>query len=78
MKPYKATASSFIDQGNFLCNSCIFFYQAGVYLDELGEYEPEILEAAKAAWDQKVDYFLPEEESLFIPSLRIKYAVMEW
>lgn len=76
-KPDEATASSFIEQGNFLWNSGIFCFQAGVYLEELGKYEPEILLAAKAAWDQKVDYFLPLDESLVIPSTSIDYAVME-
>ena len=76
-KPDQNTAERFISSSHFLWNSGMFCFKAGVFLEELGLYQPELLAAAKKAWAHKSYDFLPEEESLKIPSLSVDYAVME-
>lgn len=76
-KPNAETAQSFIECGNFLWNSGMFCFKAGVLLDELKKYEPELYNKAFAAWDKNEDGILDEALSLEIPSKSIDYAVME-
>lgn len=76
-KPSKELAEEFIAKGNFLWNSGMFCFSAGVYLAELKKYEPKVFETAKEAFDKAKDGFLPLNESLQIPSISIDYAVME-
>ena len=76
-KPDLATALSFLEQGNFYWNSGMFCFQAGVYLKELQEFEPEVFLASKEAYENlesgKLDFGL----SMRIPSISVDYAVME-
>jgi len=79
-KPDTTTAQSYIDQGNYYWNSGMFCFKAGVFLDELKQYAPEMYQACQKA--------LPENSSLEelnidlkamqnIPEDSIDYAVME-
>lgn len=76
-KPNKATAVDFISRGNFLWNSGMFCFKAGVLLDELKAYEPEVYAKSKIAWEANQSGPLDLELSLAIPSISIDYAVME-
>ncbi|AGA80010.1 mannose-1-phosphate guanylyltransferase [Echinicola vietnamensis] len=76
-KPEQEKADNFFKQGGYLWNSGMFCFQAGVFLAELRRYETEIFDQAYGAYMLKKEIFLPETESLRIPSLSVDYAVME-
>lgn len=77
-KPDLQTAQEFINSGNFLWNSGMFCFQAGSYLEELNAFEPEILNTSLTCWENSFGSgFLPEYETMLIPSKSIDYAVME-
>lgn len=76
-KPDFETAKEFVESGRFLWNSGMFCFQAGVFLEELKQYEPEIYEASKKAWENMKNRVLDLELSLQIPSQSVDYAVME-
>jgi mannose-1-phosphate guanylyltransferase len=76
-KPNKATAIDFISRGNFLWNSGMFCFKAGVLLDELKAFEPEVFAKSKAAWEANQGGRLSLDLSMAIPSISIDYAVME-
>lgn len=76
-KPNKETAEEFIEKGNFLWNSGMFCFKASVMLAELKQFEPEIYEASKVAWQNANNGKLNTEDSVKIPSISIDYAVME-
>jgi mannose-1-phosphate guanylyltransferase len=76
-KPNKATAIDFISRGNFLWNSGMFCFKAGILLDELKAFEPEVYAKAQQAWEANKDGKLDWELSMAIPSISIDYAVME-
>ncbi|WP_221391335.1 mannose-1-phosphate guanylyltransferase [Dyadobacter sp. NIV53] len=76
-KPDADLANIFLESGNFLWNSGMFCFQAGKYLEELKKFEPEIFAASYTAFISKSEDFLPEDETMLIPSVSIDYAVME-
>ncbi|PSL03943.1 mannose-1-phosphate guanylyltransferase [Cecembia rubra] len=76
-KPDQATAQRFLDQGNFYWNSGMFCFQAGVFLDELAKYEPNVYLKSFTAFKQINGNFLREDLSLEIPSISVDYGVME-
>jgi len=76
-KPNQVTARDFIAEGNFLWNSGMFCFKAGVFLEELEMYAPEVFRTAKIAWDKNDNGNLDLALSLEIPSISIDYAVME-
>jgi mannose-1-phosphate guanylyltransferase len=76
-KPNETTAKEFIAKGNFLWNSGMFCFKAGVLLDELKQFQPDVYEKSKAVWESSKDGFLDLGLSLEIPSISIDYAVME-
>jgi len=76
-KPNETTAKEFIARGNFLWNSGMFCFKAGVLLDELKQFQPDVYEKSKAVWEGNKDGFLDLDLSLEIPSISIDYAVME-
>ena len=76
-KPNQITAMNFIDKGNFLWNSGMFCFKAGVFLEELKYYSPEVYEKSKLAWEKNTNGNLDFELSMAIPSISIDYAVME-
>jgi mannose-1-phosphate guanylyltransferase len=71
-KPDRDTAQTFIDTGKYSWNSGMFIFQAGVVLDELSNYAPEILnpllEKGQAAYGElsklSIDYALMEKTNL--------------
>jgi mannose-1-phosphate guanylyltransferase len=76
-KPNLQTAEQFVQQGNFFWNSGMFCFQAGIYLEELEKYEPEVFKASKIAFEAAENGNLDFELSMKIPSISVDYAVME-
>ena len=76
-KPNKATAIDFISRGNFLWNSGMFCFKAGVLLAELKAFEPVVYAKAQQAWESNQKGKLDWDLSMAIPSISIDYAVME-
>ncbi|OYQ32099.1 mannose-1-phosphate guanylyltransferase [Flavobacterium cyanobacteriorum] len=76
-KPDLDRAKQFLTTGRFLWNSGMFCFKAGIFLEELKQFEPEIYEASKKAWENMNDGVLDLELSLKIPSQSVDYAVME-
>jgi mannose-1-phosphate guanylyltransferase / mannose-6-phosphate isomerase len=80
-KPDATTAQRYIDEGGYYWNSGMFLFRASRFLEELGEYRPDILTAAHAA----CAHLDPDREFLRLdrdafaasPSESIDYAVME-
>ncbi|WP_173238265.1 mannose-1-phosphate guanylyltransferase/mannose-6-phosphate isomerase [Legionella antarctica] len=80
-KPRAEKAAQFITQGNYFWNSGMFVCTAGVYLDELQKYEPDIHQLSEQALTQayhhhdflrlNVDYFSQCTDK------SIDYAIME-
>ena len=76
-KPNKSTVIDFIFRCNFLWNSGMFCFKAGVLLAELKAFEPEVYAKAQQAWEANQDGKLDYDLSMAIPSISIDYAVME-
>lgn len=76
-KPNEDTARDFLKKGNFLWNSGIFCFKAGVYLEELMRFEPKLYSAAEVAFEYATGLVMDEEHSKLIPSKSIDYAVLE-
>lgn len=80
-KPDAQTAQRYVDAGNYYWNSGMFCFKAGVFLEELQKYSPEIFETSKIAFDnQKTDlstFRIQHTDMAAIPEESIDYAVME-
>ncbi|WP_166921678.1 mannose-1-phosphate guanylyltransferase [Flavobacterium poyangense] len=76
-KPNETTAKNFIARGKFLWNSGMFCFKAGILLEELKQFQPDVYETAKIVWESSKDGILDLNLSLEIPSISIDYAVME-
>ncbi len=76
-KPNLDTAEKFLKKGNFLWNSGMFCFKAGVFLEELRLYQPDIYHKAEIAYKAKEGIFLDKDLSCEIPSVSVDYAVME-
>jgi len=76
-KPDKETADTFLKTGNFLWNSGMFCFKAGIYLEELKKYSPEVYQKSLQAWEKAENGKLELETSLQIPAISVDYAVME-
>ncbi|EIF50712.1 mannose-1-phosphate guanylyltransferase/mannose-6-phosphate isomerase [Sulfurovum sp. AR] len=79
-KPDAATAQAYLDAGNYYWNSGMFCFKAGVFLEELKQYSPEIYEASLSAYNNaKTDEMIriTYEDMSTIPEDSIDYAVME-
>ncbi len=76
-KPELQVAQEYLRAGNYFWNSGMFCFQAGVYLQELKLYAPEIYKAAKVAYQNSQDGAVAKEDMLKIPKESIDYAVME-
>jgi len=76
-KPNAEKAIAFLKQANYLWNSGLFCFKAGVYLDELQKQEPEVYASSKKAWDANNNGVLDYDLSMQIPSISVDYAVME-
>jgi mannose-1-phosphate guanylyltransferase len=76
-KPNQVSARDFIAKGNFLWNSGMFCFKAGVLLEELKAFHPEVYEKSKLVWENNTNGNLDLALSMNIPSISIDYAVME-
>tara|TARA_R100000935_G_C2840897_1_gene170914 strand:+ start:551 stop:1570 length:1020 start_codon:yes stop_codon:yes gene_type:complete len=76
-KPDKETAIQFLKTGSFLWNSGMFCFKAGIYLEELEKYAPQVYRKSLQAWESAENGKLDVETSLQIPSVSVDYAVME-
>ncbi len=80
-KPDAATASSYVDSGDYLWNSGVFMLKASVWMKELRQYREDIADVVEAAVKKgkdDVDFFRVDPD-LFkqCPSDSIDYSVME-
>jgi len=76
-KPNTETAQEFLERGTFLWNSGMFCFKAGVLLEELKKYQPEVFDKCSETWKTSENQCLDADASLQIPSISIDYAVME-
>ena len=80
-KPDSATARAYLEQGDYLWNSGIFVFRADVFLSELETLAPDVLAAARKAFDgAALDLgFVRLDAQSFAasPSISVDYAVME-
>jgi mannose-1-phosphate guanylyltransferase/mannose-6-phosphate isomerase len=80
-KPDRDTAARLLESAQFSWNSGMFVLGARAYLDELGRFRPDILEATRRAWDKRaadLDFLrLDAEAFAACPGDSIDYAVME-
>ena len=80
-KPDEATARRYLKDGNYYWNSGMFLFKAKAYLDELAQFEPEMLDSCqKALAEGKKDlvfFRIDPEAFASCPANSIDYAVME-
>lgn len=76
-KPDLTTAKSYLEAGDYLWNSGMFMFKAGVYLDELKLHSPQVYNTSRDAYNKIEDSIIPKELSEKIPDISIDYAVME-
>lgn len=80
-KPDALTAQRYVDAGNYYWNSGMFCFKAGVFLEELQKYSPEIFETSKIAFNNKKTdlstFRIQHTDMVAIPEISIDYAVME-
>lgn len=80
-KPDLSTAEGYLSSGDYFWNSGIFVMHAGTFLDELRRLAPEILKAAKTAYDERTEDLgferLAAATFAQSPAISIDYAVME-
>lgn len=79
-KPDHDTAVQYLEAGNYYWNSGMFCFKAGIFLEELKKYSPEIYETSLNAYnnaDKKESIRIKYEDMSRIPEDSIDYAVME-
>ncbi|SDF99338.1 mannose-1-phosphate guanylyltransferase [Onishia taeanensis] len=84
-KPDVATATSYLEQGDYLWNSGMFLVRASAYLRELEQHEPSVLQACREALPESgagADDIYPfirlnGEAFTHSPDISVDYAVME-
>ena len=80
-KPSAEVAKEYLKQGDYLWNSGMFLFKASRYLEELGKFRSDILDACKLSIKnvlQDNDFIRINEEAFeACPSESIDYAVME-
>lgn len=84
-KPALEKAREYLAAGNYLWNSGMFCFKAGVILDELARHAPEVAQAAEACWaamrergvNQASMLEIPAEAFAEVPDISLDYAVME-
>ncbi len=80
-KPDAATAEAYLAAGGYYWNSGMFLFRASRYLEELQRFQPDMLEACRAAYagaKQDLDFLrLDRKHFAASPSDSIDYAVME-
>lgn len=79
-KPDHKKAEEYLEMGNYYWNSGMFCFKAGVFLEELRKYAPEVYSASLACFQgSEIDTDVRPDPELMskIPSISIDYAVME-
>jgi mannose-1-phosphate guanylyltransferase len=76
-KPSIKDAQLFLEKGNFYWNSGMFCFKAGVFLEELSKYHPEMLFACAKALPTIQNGVVGLEAMKSIPADSIDYAVLE-
>jgi len=79
-KPDAITAQAYLDAGNYYWNSGMFCFKAGIFLEEVKKYSPEIYEMSLTAYNNaNIDGMIriSHEDMSAIPEDSIDYAVME-
>jgi len=80
-KPDLETATSYLKAGNYYWNSGMFMFKAGVFLEELKKYSPEVYNSCKKAFENSKNESnlirISHEDMANIPEDSIDYAVME-
>ncbi len=80
-KPDLATARSYLEEGNYLWNSGMFLLRAATYIEQLGEFAPDMLAACQQSLSgaaSDLDFVRVEPEAFrSCPADSIDYAVME-
>lgn len=80
-KPDVSTAQAYVKAGNYYWNSGMFCFKVGVFLEELAQYRPDLLQACKVAYAKHISegnaVRIPFELMNAIPEDSIDYAVME-
>lgn len=76
-KPNLETAKDYIKSGNYLWNSGMFCFKAGIFLEELKKSAPAIYAQSKKTFEQSTLPVMNAKLSAEIPSESIDYAVME-
>lgn len=79
-KPDFTTATAYLEAKNYYWNSGMFLFKAGVFLEELQSYAPEIYLTCKNAYEnanKESIIRIKHDDMLLIPEESIDYAVME-
>ncbi|UHM91435.1 mannose-1-phosphate guanylyltransferase/mannose-6-phosphate isomerase [Rahnella victoriana] len=82
-KPDLQTALQYLETGDYYWNSGMFLFSARRFLEEMGKYRPDILEACRSAIqtshsDESQDFIRVDEEAFRLcPDESVDYAVME-
>jgi mannose-1-phosphate guanylyltransferase/mannose-6-phosphate isomerase len=80
-KPNAQTAQAYLDSGSYFWNSGMFMFRASVFLQELKQHRPDILQHCELAWNEArrdLDFTrLNESHFAACPSDSVDYAVME-
>ncbi len=80
-KPDEETAQQYLDEGGYFWNSGMFMFRADRYLEELGKYQPDILDACERAFagrEGDLDFIRVDKAAFELcPDDSIDYAVME-
>jgi mannose-1-phosphate guanylyltransferase len=84
-KPSLEKAKDYVATGNFLWNSGMFCFKAGLILDEIAAHAPEVAAKVAACWEDLREKGVGDESMLDVPAtsfaevpdISIDYAVME-
>lgn len=79
-KPNEETAINYLEAGNYYWNSGMFCFKAGIFLEELKRFSPEIYETSLKAFknaDKNEFIRIKHSDMNNIPENSIDYAVME-
>lgn len=88
-KPELVLAQSYVASGDFAWNSGMFVLKASTWINALGQFRPDILQACQAAWNGKTrddlqmsgrtfSFVRPDAKAFMqVPSESVDYAVLE-
>lgn len=80
-KPNLQTAKQYLAEGHYFWNAGVFVLKASVWLAALQNFAPEMLQAIRAAWKQRIidaQFVRPgKAEFAAVPSESVDYAVLE-